>query len=46
MGPIDDRIGFPSWKWNGSKNAPTLTPSVHHNTPECGWHGYLRDGEG
>lgn len=23
----------------------TLSPSVHHDVPECGWHGYLRNGE-
>ena len=32
----------PSWHWNGRKDAPTLTPSVHQG--RCGWHGWLRDG--
>jgi hypothetical protein len=31
----------PSWLWNGSKEAPTLTPSVHHIGH---WHGWLTDG--
>lgn len=32
----------PSWNWNGSTDAPTLSPSV--NQTACGWHGWLRDG--
>lgn len=32
----------PSWIWNGSTDAPTLSPSVHQLN--CGWHGWLRDG--
>ncbi len=31
----------PSWAWNGSKEKPTLTPSVHHIGH---WHGFLTDG--
>lgn len=32
------------WNWNGSKDAPTLTPSIlHHSVPE--WHGYLTAGK-
>lgn len=31
----------PSWEWNGSTDAPTLHPSVHHVGH---WHGWLRDG--
>jgi hypothetical protein len=31
----------PSWNWNGSLEAPTLTPSVHHVGH---WHGWLTDG--
>ena len=30
-----------SWDWNGSTEAPTLTPSINH--PGC-WHGWLTDG--
>jgi hypothetical protein len=30
-----------SWEWNGSIEAPTLTPSINH--PGC-WHGWLTDG--
>jgi len=35
------------WSWNGSKDAPTLSPSilVHPNAGwSAGWHGFLRDG--
>jgi len=32
----------PSWRWNGSLESPTLTPSVHHVGH---WHGWLTDGE-
>ncbi|RYC10084.1 DUF6527 family protein [Ciceribacter ferrooxidans] len=35
--PVDG----PSWTWNGSTTAPTLTPSVHHVGH---WHGWLTDG--
>ncbi|HEV7278378.1 MAG TPA: DUF6527 family protein [Devosiaceae bacterium] len=31
----------PSWNWNGSLEAPTLYPSVHH---QGHWHGWLRNG--
>ena len=31
----------PSWDWNGSRDKPTLSPSVHHVGH---WHGYLIDG--
>ena len=30
-----------TWKWNGSLEAPTLHPSVHHIGH---WHGWLTDG--
>lgn len=30
-----------TWKWNGSLDAPTLEPSVHHRGH---WHGWLREG--
>lgn len=32
----------PSWEWDGSREKPTLTPSVHDLV--CGWHGWLRAG--
>lgn len=32
----------PSWKWNGSTDAATLEPSVHHVGH---WHGFLTNGE-
>ena len=31
----------PSWQWDGNREAPTLTPSVHHVGH---WHGWLRKG--
>ena len=43
-----------TWKWDGNREAPTLTPSINclacnpENPAEkyagCGWHGHLRDG--
>lgn len=33
--------GKPTWLWNGSKEKPTLHPSVYHIGH---WHGWLRDG--
>jgi hypothetical protein len=43
----------PSWNWNGSVVAPTLTPSINcqasgptgEEYTGCGWHSYLTDGE-
>lgn len=34
----------PCWKWDGNKEAPTLTPSVLQKSG-CKWHGYLTAGE-
>lgn len=31
----------PSWNWNGSREKPTLQPSIHHRDH---WHGWLTDG--
>lgn len=31
----------PSWQWSGSRDKPTLTPSVHHVGH---WRGWLTDG--
>ncbi len=33
----------PTWTWNGNRERPTLTPSIHR-VRGCGWHGYLTDG--
>ena len=31
----------PSWEWDGNRESPTLSPSIH----QIGhWHGYLRAG--
>jgi len=37
-----------AWQWNGSKELPTLTPSILvKDNPDwsIGWHGYLTDGK-
>lgn len=35
-----------SWKWDGERDAPTLTPSINCNGKAgCGWHGWLKRGE-
>lgn len=31
------------WEWNGSHEAPTLTPSILCG--DTGWHGYMRAGQ-
>jgi hypothetical protein len=33
------------WSLTGWPDAPTLSPSIHHAEPHCGWHGWLRAGE-
>jgi Family of unknown function (DUF6527) len=33
----------PCWSFDGNKEKPTLTPSVH-SVGCCGWHGYLQNG--
>lgn len=33
--------GIAQWDWNGSRAAPTFTPSI--NCGSC-WHGYIRNG--
>lgn len=47
--PASDR---PSWQWNGSLEAPTLTPSINclshgpggEKYAGCGWHAWLTNG--
>lgn len=35
----------PSWHWDGNREKPTLSPSVHHLIDgKTHWHGYLRAG--
>ncbi len=42
LAPLDFKPAeSPSWNWDGNREAPTLSPSVHH---EGHWHGYLRGG--
>jgi hypothetical protein len=33
--------GEPHWNWDGNRDAPTLSPSLH---AVGHWHGYLRGG--
>ena len=35
----------PSWQWDGDREKPTLSPSVHHILDgKTHWHGWLRTG--
>jgi hypothetical protein len=40
--------GQATWQWNGSKDAPSLTPSILHwgngRKQPATWHGYLERG--
>ena len=38
-----DKPADARWIWNGSREAPTLTPSILR-TMGCKWHGFLTDG--
>lgn len=33
------------WYFNGDADKPSLEPSIRILNPECGWHGYLTNGE-
>lgn len=36
----------PAWQWDGNRESPTLTPSVHDNPQGVThWHGFLTNGE-
>lgn len=37
--------GDAGWQWNSDRTKPTATPSILHDHPRCGWHGYLTNGE-
>jgi len=47
--PADQPLNKIAWRWNGSKEAPTLTPSILHwgngRDKPATWHGYLTDGK-
>lgn len=32
----------PSWQWDGNRERPTLSPSIHTHGH---WHGWVRNGE-
>lgn len=32
----------PSWQWDGNREKPTLSPSIHAYSH---WHGWIRNGE-
>lgn len=36
-------ISAPTWTWDGNEAAPTLSPSI--NCSECGWHGFIQNGQ-
>lgn len=36
-------INAPTWEWNGSEAAPTVSPSIQCD--DCGWHGFIKDGK-
>lgn len=38
----DDKLD-PGWNWD--EETQSLTPSIDHDTPMCGWHGWLTNGE-
>lgn len=42
--PVNDceEWGSPCWRWDGNRDAPTLTPSIHLINE---WHGYMTNGE-
>lgn len=43
--PLNDSTSrrSPGWKLV-SADPLTLSPSIHHDVAECGWHGYLKEG--
>lgn len=40
-----NKLGY-VWTWNGNKEQPTLSPSIHCTTERggCGFHGFLSAG--
>jgi hypothetical protein len=45
MLPVNSAEKSPSWEWNGSLDAPTLSPSIlSRRRPEQVCHSFLRDG--
>lgn len=46
---VYNSYGQKCWLWNGSKEAPTLEPSILHwgdgNNQPASWHGWLRNGQ-
>lgn len=43
--PDDESPGPGRWHATGNTiDDLTLSPSVHLNSPGCGWHGYVRNG--
>jgi hypothetical protein len=46
---VDDVVVLPiaganKWDWNGSHEAPTLSPSILVDFGSGTWHGFLREG--
>jgi len=43
--PLDDSTDKRSPGWKLVSESPLeLSPSVHHDVPSCGWHGWLKKG--
>ena len=42
--PLCGEDGRKKWKFTGSREKPTLRPSIHHDVAACGWHGHLTKG--
>jgi hypothetical protein len=47
--PASEPTDKPYWRWNGSRETPSLTPSILHwgngRKEPATWHGYLTDGK-
>lgn len=39
---LDPEYSPPRWKWDGNREAPTITPSLHVVNH---WHGWMKNGE-
>ena len=41
---VDPRFKGNVWTWTGTREAPTLSPSINCRDEKC-WHGFIVDGE-
>lgn len=44
-GQVPSDAQHPYWLWDGSREAPTLEPSILNRGSGQEWHGYLRTGQ-